>query len=260
MTRLAFVDLDGTLLGPDRRVSAENERALARLRAAGCEIVLASGRHHRNILALAAVGADGWILSSHGVVVRHARSDEAILEMGIAFDDVVALCRIARDRELSVIAYHRDGAFIEARTRWTETYAEKTGWSPPVVRFDSLDPRGFQKVLLSDEPARIAELHASLPAELSARHHAVITEPELLELLARGANKATGAAALAARLGASDTLAFGDGNNDVELLAWAGRSVAMAHGREAARRAAKHVTEPGAPETAFARAVEIVLA
>ena len=39
-----------------------------------------------------------------------------------------------------------------------------------------------------------------------------------------------------------DVVAFGDGNNDVELLAWAGLSVAMSHGRENARKAAKLIS------------------
>jgi hydroxymethylpyrimidine pyrophosphatase-like HAD family hydrolase len=40
--RLAFIDLDGTLLGPDKTVSAANRAALDRLRAANVQIVIAS--------------------------------------------------------------------------------------------------------------------------------------------------------------------------------------------------------------------------
>ncbi|MGV3532166.1 MAG: HAD family hydrolase, partial [Chthoniobacteraceae bacterium] len=87
------------------------------------------------------------------------------------------------------------------------------------------------------------------------------TSPELLEFFSPKANKAVGAQALAARLGISreHTLAFGDGTNDVELLAWAGVSVAMAHGRANAREAAGFVSPEGAPEEAFARAVDLAL-
>lgn len=56
-----------------------------------------------------------------------------------------------------------------------------------------------------------------------------------------------------------EVVAFGDGNNDVPVLEWAGFSVAMDHGREAARRVATKVTPLGPPNEAFARAVEIVL-
>ena len=43
--RLAVFDMDDTLLGPDKKISVENRHALDRLRAAGVEVVIASGRY-----------------------------------------------------------------------------------------------------------------------------------------------------------------------------------------------------------------------
>lgn len=48
--RLAIIDLDDTVLGPDKQVSPDNKEALKRLRASGFDIVIASGRHHQNIM------------------------------------------------------------------------------------------------------------------------------------------------------------------------------------------------------------------
>ncbi len=48
--KLAVFDMDDTLLGPDRTLSPENAAALRRLRAAGVEVVIASGRHSSNLL------------------------------------------------------------------------------------------------------------------------------------------------------------------------------------------------------------------
>jgi hydroxymethylpyrimidine pyrophosphatase-like HAD family hydrolase len=88
------------------------------------------------------------------------------------------------------------------------------------------------------------------------------TNHELLEFFAPKASKSFGAKTLAEKLSVNqnETLAFGDGNNDVEILGWAGCSVAMQHGRESARKAAKFVSGDGSPDTAFARAVDMVLA
>ena len=51
--RLAAIDLDGTLLGPDHTISPANARAVARMQAAGIEVVLASGRHYGTMVAFA---------------------------------------------------------------------------------------------------------------------------------------------------------------------------------------------------------------
>ncbi|RYD26065.1 MAG: HAD family phosphatase, partial [Verrucomicrobiaceae bacterium] len=46
--RLAAIDLDGTLLGPDSRISPENLSAVDQLTRAGIEVVFASGRHFKS--------------------------------------------------------------------------------------------------------------------------------------------------------------------------------------------------------------------
>ncbi|MBC7805771.1 MAG: HAD-IIB family hydrolase, partial [Akkermansiaceae bacterium] len=125
---------------------------------------------------------------------------------------------------------------------------------------------------LQDQPAlkiiwvTSAENALELGAMMREKHggdalHIVITDPEYLEFMAQGVNKATGLAHVADRLGiaASECVAFGDGNNDVEMLEWAGLGVAMPHARLAARQAADVLTADGDPETAFARAVESVI-
>jgi len=259
--RLAFIDLDGTLLGPDKSVSPANRHALARLRGSGVEVVIASGRHHRNIQALA-IDEANWVLSSHGSVVRHEPSGELLLEMNLLPERVTEICELANRLEMSVIAYHRQGAYIERTSPWTELYARNAGWAPRLGEFRSLPADGFQKIIWSEDPARVEATFAALRGDLLARYQVILNDPELLEFLALGANKGEGAKALAARLQVDParTFAFGDGTNDVELLRWAGVSVAMHHGRESAREAAKFVSPPGPPETALARAVDLALA
>ena len=51
--KLAAIDLDGTLLGPDHTISPANVQAVQRLQAAGIEVVLASGRHQGTMVAFA---------------------------------------------------------------------------------------------------------------------------------------------------------------------------------------------------------------
>jgi Cof subfamily protein (haloacid dehalogenase superfamily) len=259
--RLAFIDLDGTLLGPDKRVSAANLQALGRLRAAGIQIVIASGRHHRNIRTLDPTREAGWVLSSQGSVVRHEPSGELLLEMNLKPAEFLELWELSQKLEVSLIAYHRDGAWVERRSPWIELYARNSGWIPRVADLRSLALDGFQKIIWSEDPERIAAVASAVERELLGRYQMVVNDPELLEFLAPGANKAAGAMALAERLeiDPAQTFAFGDGTNDVELLSWAGVSVAMDHGRESARRAARFISPKGPPESALARAVELAL-
>jgi len=260
--KLAFIDLDDTLLGPKKEIGRENLGALDRLRSAGVQIAIASGRHHYNITGLPQLDAKEWILSSHGSVVRHHATNEILAEVNLEPELVTHLCERGRDLGFSVIVYHRTGAYIERPSEWIDLYAREAGWNPKLTDFASLGTEGIQKVLWTDDPSRIKEWLPVLKAEFAGRLNVLITNPELLEFFSPVANKAIGAQTLAQKLSIApeETLAFGDGNNDVELLRWAGLSVAMAHGRETAHQAARHISPPGPPESAFARAVELSFA
>jgi hydroxymethylpyrimidine pyrophosphatase-like HAD family hydrolase len=66
-----------------------------------------------------------------------------------------------------------------------------------------------------------------------------------LDIAPAGVNKATALAGVVARLGiaAADVLAIGDGRNDIEMITWAGRGVALGDAAEEVARAADHVTD-----------------
>ena len=79
--RLAAIDLDGTLLGPDLKISTENRSAVRRLADAGLEVVLASGRHYRAILPYALQLPEvKWIVSSQGGETPSVR----VIDVGLA--------------------------------------------------------------------------------------------------------------------------------------------------------------------------------
>lgn len=111
--RMAFVDLDDTLLAPDKTISRANLAAIGRLRASGVDVAVASGRHHKNITAIGEIGEQTWVLSSHGSVVRHEQTGEILLEMTMDRALVGKVRERAKELDFSVIAYHREGAFIE---------------------------------------------------------------------------------------------------------------------------------------------------
>lgn len=265
--RLAAVDLDDTLLGPDKEISRANYDAIHRLVQAGVLVVLASGRRHENMrrfykeLDL----SSGWIVSCNGAMARNETTGETIHEQLLPQEMVGAILADGEQFGITQNFYHRDGTlFVNATNEWTEIYKARTKAELDVIG-DILS--------LSDQPAlkiiwvTSEENALELGAKMRQKHgddalHIVITDPEYLEFMAQGVNKAAGLAHVAERLGipASDCVAFGDGNNDVEMLQWAGYGVAMPHARLAAQEAANIVAPDGDPETAFARAVDMLFA
>jgi len=259
--RLAIFDMDGTLLGPHKELSPENIEALHRLQATGVEIVIASGRFHENITKFEEkLGFQGWIISAGGAVVRHARTGEILYEITVPEELARELFHRGRELDLSLIGYHRTGIFCDQQSDWTHLYTQRTG-QVPIADIPALIDTGLQKLIWTTSAERIGRLAPALQEEYDGRLYIVSTEHEMLEFLHPQANKALAAQALAQKLGLGpeQILAFGDGNNDVPLLQWAGMSIAMDHGRDSAKQAARRVSPPGPPETAVARGIEMVM-
>jgi hydroxymethylpyrimidine pyrophosphatase-like HAD family hydrolase len=123
-------------------------------------------------------------------------------------------------------------------------------------------PCPTRAVVWAADPARIAGAYAELGGRYDGRLSVTVTNDWFLEVTALEAHKASGVEAVAASAGISRkaVLAFGDGYNDVSLLSWAGLGVAMPHGRRRARAAARMVGTDGDPESALARAVDVIAA
>jgi hydroxymethylpyrimidine pyrophosphatase-like HAD family hydrolase len=243
--RLAVFDMDGTLLGPDGHVSEANVRALHRLRDSGVEVVIASGRHHSEITIFEQrLGFQSWVISAGGAVIRHAATQELLYKMNLPEERVAELIQRGQQIGARLIGYHDLGVLSDHPAKW-----------------NGLDRAGWQKLIWMHAPEQIAHLTGAMEREYQERLYVVCTGHTSLEFLHVQVNKALATQILAEKLGltSAQVVAFGDGNNDVPLLAWGGMSVAMHHGEESAKRSAKQISPPGPPETAVARGIELVL-
>jgi len=106
------------------------------------------------------------------------------------------------------------------------------------------------KLVCIGDPDELEELGARLRPRFEGRLWISKSLPFFLEFAAEGVSKASGLAFLAGRLGFSSrqTLAFGDGENDLELLEWAGYGVAVGNADARVKAAADWVCPPVSQE------------
>jgi hydroxymethylpyrimidine pyrophosphatase-like HAD family hydrolase len=121
-----------------------------------------------------------------------------------------------------------------------------------------LDGRRALKIVWYGDPVVLKNVRPEIAERYHGKVDVLSTESENLEFMPRGVNKAAALEKVAREFGVprEQVLAFGDAENDLQMLAWAGMGVAMRHGNPLAIAAARMVSPPGPPETAFARAVE----
>ncbi|HEY8747122.1 MAG TPA: Cof-type HAD-IIB family hydrolase [Tepidisphaeraceae bacterium] len=261
--KLAAIDIDQTLVGPDKRIGSENRHAIRRLQNLGCRVILASGRRHDNMLPFQReLGLEDFIVSTQGAVARDPRKSRPLHEATLGARDVAELLAEGARRDLTVMHWSRRGVVANERSRWVDHYIKDCRDPVSVNNLQGLAGERAEKIVWGASPSTIASLAPQIRGRYHERFEITVTDDFFIEFTSRDATKAAGVAAVAKyhEIDAAEVLTFGDGNNDVSMLAWAGMGVAMSHARPAARAAAKLIAPAGNPESSLARGVAAVLA
>lgn len=242
--KLAAIDLDGTLLGPDHRISNANAAAVRRLQAAGAQVVLASGRHFNSMKKYAdALPAMQWIVSCQGGELSDVSRATVLSRNFMTPAAVEETLKVGRALGFATIAYTIEGVVTDAKAdAEMDFYTELAGLRPRQIGRGELLAQGIFKVIWMGAPELYAKL--SLAEVLPPRVQAVRTNARFLEFMPADVSKGSALATLAARLNIepAQAVVFGDGDNDVPMFEWAGMSVAMPHGWPEARASQAHRT------------------
>ncbi|MDX6200377.1 MAG: hypothetical protein QOJ79_3528 [Actinomycetota bacterium] len=243
--RLVATDLDGTVIRSDGSISDRTRQALAAVEEAGAVLVLVTGRPPRWMPPIVeATGHHGVAICANGALVYDLHTSTVVrhsLLSAQALTDIVAALR----RDLPGIAF--------AVERHDTGFAHEPSYRP---RWDSSDPKAIKPLdeLLTDGVVKLLGRHDELDPQhvLSTAHRAVgdlatithSTSDGLLEISAVGVTKASALAELAAEHGidAAQVVAFGDMPNDIPMLSWAGRGVAVANAHPDVLAVADEVT------------------
>ena len=226
--RLIATDLDGTLLGSDDRISERTLAALAAARLAGVHVVAATGRSHRTAVPL--IGPSGPHRRRDLLQRRHGLRRRRRPRGGAA-------PRHGRGRRRHVRGHRGAGARCELRLGvGRRVRLEPPGsstpsprWVPPSRPWPArpVQPAAglaLLKVFVAHpeitHDALLAAVAAALPPGLTVTHSGARS----VEVTAEGVDKAAALARVCARfgIGADEVVAFGDNQNDLEMLRWAG--------------------------------------
>ncbi len=229
--RVVASDLDGTLVRSDGTISARTLAALDAVEDAGALVIFVTGRPPRWLAPVAqATGHRGLAICTNGAQVYDLGTEKVVAEHLLGPPVTAEVVRVLQ-------AALPDAAYAVERTSgfgYTPEYRPR--WEIPA---DSLQAAVEQ--LISEPAAKLLVRHDALDADAllaAARdvvgHLAELTHSSLdglVEISASGVSKATTLELLCTERGffAEQVLAFGDMPNDLPLLAWAGRGVAVAN-------------------------------
>ena len=237
MIKAAFFDIDGTLLSfHTHRVSDGTVRAFDTLHRHGVHTFISSGRPMVLIPPMP-VSFEAHITMNGGYVFT---PDTVLLSNPIPQADRDAWLDYAKQHNLCTMIFTADGMMLTQPNEVGARLRDQLEFTlPPVVDIEAMHSAEAYQIIAIMPASLDAEVGRLLPHCRLPRWH-----PAFTDIVAADNSKARGMEAVCRHYGIrqEDTIAFGDGANDIEMIQWAGIGVAMGNAEQTVKDHADRVT------------------
>jgi Cof subfamily protein (haloacid dehalogenase superfamily) len=225
-------------------------------------VILVTGRMFRAVKRYALEASlDDPVVCYQGAVVAEPRTGSWLRHVPIPLDLARETIAALNEEGFGMNCYVDDELYVAEITPGARQYAEFQDIElHPVGDLLAWLEEPPTKLVVIDEPTVLDELEARMKARFDGRLFISKSLPYFLEFAAPGVTKGAGLQFVAERLGfvAERTVAFGDGENDIELLEWAGYGVAVENAHERVKALADLVC-PRVDEEGVAQVLEAYL-
>jgi len=245
--RLVALDMDGTLLTPDKSVTPRTEEVIRRAVKSGVHICLSTGRplcgvrRYVDQLELTAPA-----ITCNGAAVVEPVTGRIVYRQDLALETVRTIWRLGRRFGTTIVLWSGDRLYVSEINERTEDYKKISGVEPQVIADpDFLAGEGISKMLWYDTPQSIDRFRAMMDEEGGVPGAVYVTSnPAFLEFVDSRVSKAAALERLGEYLGIprEEIMAVGDGENDLSMLRYAGLGVAMANAAQSVREQCDYVT------------------
>ncbi len=250
--KLLVVDIDGTLLGKNGTISAEDRDALARVGDLGMQVSLSTGRAvQASLRFINQLSLDGYHIFFDGALASNPKNDEEVYVQPLDKMAVRQAVEFAHLNEINMEFYSATHYFAERETWSTDIRRVFFGIEPTTVDFTNLWQReriikGTLTIRSAEERAKASRfcLQFEDTFNFSRAKSPAYPEVDFINVLAPGVSKRKALEALASHLGIplSEIMAIGDGTNDLPLLSAVGLAIAMDNAPDEVKAVADYIT------------------
>lgn len=249
--KLVTIDIDGTLLNSDHKLTDQVKSAIKKAADQGVDIVLTTGRPTVGVVdlikELELENDHNFMITYNGGLIVNAGTKEVLSKHALTHDDYLDIELLSR--KLNVHLHAQD---------FTTLYTANTDISQYTVLESSLTGMPLQykpvyemtpdmtiiKAMMIDHEDLIDEAITKLPEDIKKRFSIVKSMPYFLEFLNPKANKGEAVKELATILNIKqeEVMAIGDNENDYTMIEYAGIGVAMGNAVDSIKEIADEIT------------------
>ncbi|MBC2308124.1 HAD family phosphatase [Listeria welshimeri] len=244
-TQAIILDIDGTLLNDDKKISPETKKALITAQQNGVKLILASGRPttgmHLYAEQLEMEKYHGLLVSYNGAKVVDCQTKEELFNQTLTIAEGKAVLEHMKQFEVKVMIDKDDYMYVN---NVYDCYIPYKGKEINIIQYESrggnfklcekedlaafLDYR-INKILTAGDPDYMQKNYQAMMAPFKNTLNCVFTADFYFEFTAKNIDKAKALDTVLTPMGihTENIIAFGDGHNDITMVKYAGTGIAM---------------------------------
>lgn len=239
MIKAVFFDVDGTLVShKSKSVPQSAKEAIERLREKGVKVLLSTGRHIHELKDMPTNGIefDGYVILNGQIGLD--KNKKLIYSNPFGKEDVEGLLMIFHKKEYPFVLVNADGHYMNFVNEFVEMAME--GVSTPVPPIREYQGEDLYQATVFILPKEDEEFSKKLPKGCKMARWGT----HGADIIATEGGKVVGMKYFGDVLGIlpEEMMAFGDAQNDMDMLAYAGIGIAMGNGEECLKEIADYIT------------------
>jgi hypothetical protein len=245
--KLIAIDMDDTLLNDQLEITARSLEAVRRVRDQGINITLSTGRMFCSVKPYAdQLGINLPLITYQGAMVKNGLSGEVLIHNTIPLDLARDVIANLQQQHYHINLYVDDKLYVEKETPIGVDYARicRVNLNPVGDLLEFLQQPPTKIVAISTEE-KIDSLKLDMQKFYGKQLHIGKSKPTFLEFSHPDATKGHALAMLADifNVPQHQVMAIGDGDNDIEMLEYAGLGVVVANARDHIKQLADYITD-----------------
>lgn len=258
--KMICIDMDGTLLDKNKKISEESKVAIKTVYKMGVEVVVATGRIYNNAAYYShLLGVESPVIAANGAIVREKHTNKVIYESSISTEECVKLVEMLYKMKVFFHFYTADTIYCSNRLIEivTNLYMTKqVGYDNLKIKYNIIKNIENWKKLFSENNGKITKCIAfsinpkkMLILKRKLREFDGITYygagKRSVEINSEGVSKGNATRVLANYYGIEreEVVCIGDNENDVSMIEYAGLGVAMGNAIPEVKKVANYITD-----------------
>ena len=250
MFKLIALDMDGTLLKGDNTISQETKKAIKLAKEKGIKIVITTGRPLQGVMnyleELDLINYDEYVITYNGSSIYNTKTLEPIVRNGITGKDFKDIYKLSKSLGVKFHGFIDECCIAPKENIYTQAEIQHNNIEVKIIDIenDINDNDYIIKAMILDEKEKLDKAVKRIPKEYLEKYNALRTVSFIFEFMNKNCSKSSALKALCSYLGISqnEVIAFGDGDNDIDMLQFAGVGVAMGNASDYVKSKADYIT------------------